>query len=43
MEIYNDGVGEVILLDSMGSDEEPAQAARVSFSRLSADITIRSF
>ena len=39
MHIYNDGIGEVILLDSMGSDETPAQAARVSFSRLSADIT----
>jgi len=39
MQIYDDGVGEVILLDTMGSDETPAQAARVSFSRLSADIT----
>ncbi len=39
MKIYDDGVGEVILLDSMGSDETPAQAARVSFSKLSADIT----
>lgn len=39
MRIYEDGVGEVILLDSMGSDETPAQAARVSFSKLSADIT----
>jgi len=39
MYIYNDGVGEVIFLDSMGSDETPAQAARVSFSKLSRDIT----
>lgn len=39
MKIYNDGVGEVILLETMGSDETPAQAARVSFSKLSADIT----
>ena len=39
MHIYNDGIGEVILLDSMGSDETPAQAARVSFSKLSRDIT----
>ena len=39
MRIYRDGVGEVILLDSMGSDETPAQAARVSFSKPSADIT----
>lgn len=39
MRIYNDGVGEVLLLDVMGSDETPAQAARVSFSKLSAEIT----
>ena len=39
MKIYNDGVGEVILLETMGSDETPAQAARVSFSKLSADVT----
>lgn len=39
MRIYNDSVGEVILLDTMGSDETPAQAARVSFSKLSRDIT----
>ena len=35
MLIYNDGHGEVKLLDSMGEDETPAQAARVSFSHLS--------
>ena len=34
MKIYNDGYGEVRLLHTMGEDETPAQAARVSFSHL---------
>lgn len=34
MKIYTDGYGEVRLLHTMGEDETPAQAARVSFSHL---------
>ena len=37
MKIYTDGYGEVRLLHTMGEDETPAQAARVSFSHLVHD------
>lgn len=34
MKIYDDDIGEVILIDSMGEDATPAHAARVSFAHL---------
>ena len=33
MNIYDDGIGEVTLIQSMGEDNTPALAARVSFAK----------
>jgi hypothetical protein len=34
MNIYDDGIGEVTLIQSMGEDNTPALAARVSFAKM---------
>ena len=43
MNIYDDGIGEVTLIQSMGDDNTPALAARVSFAKMTtqSDMTQR--